>query len=226
MPLNRKSQLHLGAVESVSNREPERALSPGLNPRRTPHKKIDYERRYIRTFSGGKFFAFEPERGDIRIEDIAQGLSMSCRWGGQCKHWYPVAAHSVWCSLTVPDQFKFCALMHDASEGLGLSDIASPFKMLLPQYKDVEDVAMTAIAARFGFSWPVPREVKRADRLALYHERKALFDTPVYPDHATIPMVAVPDGWRLPSWRWTGWTPAKAKKLFLHYYSIYSNPLA
>lgn len=177
--------------------------------------RIDYEARYIRTFTGGKFFALEPEHGDIRIEDIAHGLANSCRWGGQCKFWYPVAAHSVWCSLVVPQPFKLCALMHDASEGLGLADIASPFKAFLPDYRKIEDTAMRGIADEFGFEWPMPPEVKKADMLALYHERKALFGTPPSLDKATIPMQALPEGWKLPVWRYDHWTPEFAKERFL-----------
>jgi hypothetical protein len=184
---------------------------------------IDYERRYIRTVSDGKFFALEPEHGDIRIEDIAHGLAHSCRWGGQCKFWYPVAAHSIWCSLIVPAPFKLCALLHDASEGLGLADIASPFKAFLPDYKNIENSAMGGIARKFGFEWPVPPEVKKADMLALYHERKALFDSHPNLDRATIPAQGLPKGWKLPVWRYTSWTPEKAKKTFLHCFEVYAN---
>jgi uncharacterized protein len=182
---------------------------------------IDYDRRYIRTHSGGKFFALEPEHGDIRIEDIAQGLANSCRWGGQCKFWYPVAAHAIWVSLVLPKPLKLCGLLHDASEGMGLADIASPFKAFLPDYKKIEDTAMGGIARKFGFEWPVPPEVKKADMLALYHERKALFDAPIRLDKATIPMLGLPKGWKLPCWRYDNWTPEKAKQLFLDYYERY-----
>ncbi len=184
---------------------------------------IDYERRYIRTYSGGKFFALEPEHGDIRIDDIAHGLANSCRWGGQCKYWYPVAAHAVWVSLVVPKPFKLCALMHDASEGLGLADISSPFKAFLPDYKKIEGSAMSGIAREFDFTWPATPEVKEADMLALYHERKALFDSLPYIDN--IPRPGLPDGWKLPTWNYKGWTPAKAKRLFLAHFDLYSNPL-
>lgn len=183
---------------------------------------IDYDRRYIRTYTGGRFFALEPEHGDIRIEDIAHGLAYNCRWGGQTKYWYPIAAHSVWVSLVVPRPFKLCALMHDSSEGLGLADISSPFKAFLPDYKKIENSAMTGIADKFGFEWPVPPEVKKADMLALYHERKALFDVPQSIDKATIPMQALPKGWKLPTWSYRGWTPEKAKRIFLNYFDIYT----
>lgn len=184
---------------------------------------IDYERRYIRTHSDGKFFAMEPEHGDIRVEDIAHGLANSCRWSGQCKFWYPVAAHSIWCSLIVPRPFKLCALMHDSSEGLGLADIASPFKAFLPDYKKIEDTAMTGIAKKFGFQWPVPPEVKKADMLALYHERRVLFDSHYSVDKATIPMQSLPDGWKLPFWDYNNWTPERAKELFLQKFRVYSS---
>jgi hypothetical protein len=185
-------------------------------------KAIDYERRYIRTHSDGKFFALEPEHGDIRIDDIAHGLANNCRWGGQCKYWYPVAAHAIWVSLVVPKPFKLCALMHDSSEGLGLADIASPFKAFLPDYKKIEDSAMGGIARKFGFEWPVPPEVKKADMLALYHERLVLFDSHPSVDSATIPMQALPDGWKLPTWSYKNWTPAKAKQHFLDYFKEYT----
>lgn len=184
---------------------------------------IDYDRRYIRTRSDGKFFALEPEHGDIRIEDIAHGLANSCRWSGQCKFWYPVAAHSVWVSLVVPKPFKLCALLHDSSEGLGLADIASPFKAFLPDYKKIEDSAMGGIARKYGFEWPVPPEVKKADMLALYHERKVLFDSHPRVDKATIPMLGLPRGWKLPVWRYNGWTPEKAKRIFLAHFDVYTH---
>lgn len=184
---------------------------------------IDYEHCYIRTRSGKRFFALEPEHGDIDIDDIAHGLANTSRWGGQTNHWYPVAAHSVWVSLVVPKPFKLCALMHDSSEGLGLADIASPFKAFLPDYKKIEDSAMDGIARKFGFEWPVPPEVKKADMLALYHERKALFDSHPSFDKATIPMTAMPRGWKLPTWSYKGWTPAKAKRLFLAYFDVYTH---
>jgi hypothetical protein len=185
-------------------------------------KEIDYERRYIRTHSDGKFFALEPEHGDIRIDDIAHGLANNCRWGGQCKYWYPVAAHAIWVSLVVPKPFKLCALMHDSSEGLGLADIASPFKAFLPDYKKIEDSAMGGIAKKFGFVWPVPREVKLADMLALYHERKALFDSHPRVDQATIPPLGLPKDWKLPVWNYRGWTPEIAKSEFLRHFELYS----
>jgi hypothetical protein len=113
--------------------------------------------------------------------------------------------------------------MHDSSEGLGLADIASPFKAFLPDYKKIEDSAMSGIARKFGFEWPVPPEVKKADMLALYHERVALFDSHHSVDKATIPMQALPKGWKLPTWSYKGWTPEKAKRLFLAYFDVYTH---
>lgn len=185
--------------------------------------KIDYDARYVRTFTGGKFFALEPEYGDIRIEDIAHGLANLCRWGGQTKFYYPVAAHSVWVSLVVPKGHKLSALLHDASEGLGLADIASPFKAFLPDYKKIEDSAMTGICKHFGAQWPISPEVKKGDMLALYHERKALFDSHPSVDKATIPMTAVPKGWVLPTWNYRDWTPEKVERMFLDYFEVYTD---
>jgi len=183
---------------------------------------MNYERRYIRTYTGGKFFAFEPERGDIRIEDIAHGLGYNCRWGGHCSHWYPIAAHSIWCALAAPMHLRFEALMHDASEAF-LCDIPAPFKRLLPQYKEVEKTVMVAIAKRFNFPYPPNPLVKRIDTLALYQERKALFPhTPPKEDVETIPRIAVPAGCTMPTWNWKQWEahgPRYAEDTFLFWFN-------
>ena len=107
----------------------------------------------IRTFTGLYIDVFEPKPEMICIEDIAHGLSMQCRFGGQLPKFYSVAQHSIHCSEIVSDHLKLEALLHDASEAY-LLDIPSPIKNRMPEYKAVEDRLMKAIAAKLGTKIP------------------------------------------------------------------------
>jgi len=55
--------------------------------------------RYLSTYTGKKFFPFDPRPEQICIEDIAHGLSMLCRFSGQCPYFYSVAEHSIYLGL-------------------------------------------------------------------------------------------------------------------------------
>jgi hypothetical protein len=74
----------------------------------------------------------------------------------------------------LPEKLALWGLLHDASEAY-LGDVATPLKLLLPCYREIEEVVQQAVARAFGLRWPVPDEVKRADRDALAAEKAALF---------------------------------------------------
>ncbi|HET8885571.1 MAG TPA: hypothetical protein VFM70_04370 [Salinimicrobium sp.] len=116
----------------------------------------------IRTSSGIYINVFEPTEEMICIEDIAHSLAHQCRFGGHLPEFYSVAQHSVLCSLMVPEKLKLQALLHDASEAY-LLDMPKPIKERLPDYKKIEDNLMQVIAKKFGFSYPLGKEVKAAD---------------------------------------------------------------
>ena len=87
---------------------------------------------WIRTYTGGKVYFFEPERSDIDILDIYHSLSLLCRFNGACKIPYNVADHSILVAdniykETLNKELAFQGLMHDCSEAF-ISDIPSPFK--------------------------------------------------------------------------------------------------
>ena len=48
---------------------------------------------YIGTYTNKKFYFLEPEPDQICIEDIAQALSMNCRFSGHVSKFYSVAEH-------------------------------------------------------------------------------------------------------------------------------------
>lgn len=125
------------------------------------------------------------------IEDIAVGLARQCRYNGQYpmeKGFYSVAEHSVILSEFVEDAMgpdrEAClyALMHDASEAY-LSDIITPFKAIIPGYKDVEKLVMDAILRRHNCR-PHPLVVEKIsllDRNLVVDETIELQGKPLIP---------------------------------------------
>ena len=115
----------------------------------------------IRTYTGKYVDVFAPTADMICIEDIAHALSNTPRFGGHLKYFYSVAQHSLSCAKCM-DDYKLEALLHDASEAY-LTDMPSPIKKRMSQYKEVEDGLMKVIAEKFGFQYPLPDEVHKAD---------------------------------------------------------------
>lgn len=160
----------------------------------------------IALYSGNYFDFEDPFRTPPTIEDIAHGLSMTCRYGGQCPSFYSVAEHSVLASYIVEPRFAYDALMHDAAEAF-TGDMVKPLKEMLPDFKEVEDRVERAISFFFGVSNPLPQKVKTADVQMLVLEKDQLM-------HNTD------------DWVWTAgiekphialqfWTPFEAKRQFL-----------
>jgi hypothetical protein len=147
----------------------------------------------IRTYSGLYVNVFDPDPETICIEDIAHALSNLCRFAGHTKRFYSVAQHSVLCSRCVDDKFRLQALLHDASEAY-LLDIPRPIKIHLVGYKEMENRMMSLIAAKFGFTFPLEKEVKAIDQEMLEMEWK---------------QVVIKDSGFL------SWNPEFAKDLFL-----------
>jgi hypothetical protein len=129
---------------------------------------------WIQTRTGDPFWPFEPDRGVIRIEDIAHSLANECRFGGHCSPNYNVAQHSVIISMLVPNAFKLRALLHDAGEAY-LKDLPRPVKYLpeLAPYRE-------AIHRHFGLPDDEPAEIKPIHQRLLQTEQRDLM--PPAPD--------------------------------------------
>jgi hypothetical protein len=120
----------------------------------------------ITLLSGKRFDYNAPGACPVEIEDIAQPLSQICRFAGQLPYFYSVAQHAVNASRIVPPEFAYTALMHDTSEAF-TNDIPTPLKAAVPAFKALEIDIETAMAKRFGFTFPLPIEVMLADRQML-----------------------------------------------------------
>lgn len=128
----------------------------------------------IKTRSGIYIDLLDPDPKHIIIEDIAFALSNICRFTGHC-NFYSVAEHSINVCNNLEEEYKFCGLMHDATEAY-LSDISTPLKQLLPEYKRIELNMWKIIAGKFELPFEMPEEVHFVDKLMLNKEIVFLSD--------------------------------------------------
>lgn len=144
-------------------------------------------RAWQRMLSGRRLDLLDPSPDDVAIEDIAHGLARVARWNGQTTgaHAFSVAQHALLVEAIAgalypdwPLSWRLAALLHDAAEYV-IGDLISPFKAAIGlDYKAFEHRLMAAIHARFKLPYPLPDAInagiKRADRLAAYHEATRL----------------------------------------------------
>ena len=131
----------------------------------------------IQTYTGIGFDPINPDPELIKIEDIAHALSNQCRFSGHARSFYSVAQHSAHCAeiacLASNAPLARAMLLHDASEAY-LLDMPRPLKKAFPQYAEIEDRLMRAIADKFKFDWPMTPAMKEIDDRVLFTEKKHL----------------------------------------------------
>ncbi|HLP03835.1 MAG TPA: hypothetical protein VK152_00260 [Paludibacter sp.] len=152
-----------------------------------------YMKDCIRTYTGKYLNVFNPDPSQICIEDIAHALANTCRFAGHTQDYYSVAQHSVMCAHKVSDRSKIQALMHDAAEAY-LTDIPSPIKKHLPDYRRLENMLLNTIGRALGFDDRLNDEVKAIDKKRLEYEW----------EHHVIH-----------SNKQQAWSPEKAERIFL-----------
>lgn len=140
------------------------------------------------TYKRMRVHVLDPDPDQICIEDIAHALSNICRFGGHTSNFYSVAQHSVHVANLVPVELALDGLMHDAAEAY-LGDVINPLKVLLEDYKKIEEKLLYLIAKKFGFNYPICAEVKKADSYMLIVEYKRFFtNSPVASGIDIIPL--------------------------------------
>ena len=172
---------------------------------------------YIRTFTGKKFYPLNPRPQDICIEDIAHSLSQICRFTGHTKFPYWVGQHCCYAFDLASKENKLEALGHDFSETY-FSDVASPIKPLLKNYKEIEENLERCIARKFKFRFPYPLEVKDPmtkfdiDTRLLHTEMKQLMNGCSYDENMCY------------DFKIKYWSPQKTEKeLLKRFYSLTNN---
>lgn len=178
------------------------------------NNKLD---NYIETYSGIKFDFLDPTIEQVSIEDIAHSLSMQVRYTGHCSTFYSIAEHCLLVADLCPE-YELYALLHDASEAY-LTDVASPIKPFLQNYKMMECKVMKAVVDKFGLPEFFPDEVHAADMLALRIEIDQMIASRGK-DWAINKVEASP----LPEIVIQNLSPAEAKKRFLQrFYELTSD---
>lgn len=152
------------------------------------------ERGWMQTYSGRRFHPLEPRASDVELVDVAHGLAMTCRYGGQCRQFYSVAEHCVLVSefveaharnagMAAADVRKLAqlALMHDSAEAY-IGDMIRPLKHQpeMIAFRDAETAIEREIAYAFGLVWtPEAHDiVKRIDDRILIDEISHLMPAP------------------------------------------------
>lgn len=176
----------------------------------------------IRMFDGTLFNPTKCAPSDISIINIAHGLANEGRFSGQCSEFYSVAQHSVLVSYNCYTVHALKGLLHDAPEGLGLRDIATPLKhrwWMFP-YRWQENKLLGKVLKRFELEGGLTDDVHAADKLMYHVERYRLWgDTNHEGGAISSPSVCGPKGLWLGGWGDVAameiWSPARAEHEFL-----------
>tara|TARA_Y100000310_G_scaffold71589_1_gene67463 strand:+ start:2545 stop:3105 length:561 start_codon:yes stop_codon:yes gene_type:complete len=162
---------------------------------------------WITTFTGKHVNLKQPSSDQITLVDIAHALSNVCRFTGHCNKFYSVAQHCIHVSSILPNHLKLTGLLHDATEAY-LTDISSPLKAVLPEYRKLENTMWSVIAKEFCLPDPLPSDIKHADRILLATEKRDLLN---HPDEIwSLLLGIIPLKMTIEPW-----TPAFAKEFFL-----------
>jgi uncharacterized protein len=131
-----------------------------------------YKTAWIHT----RYGRFDLDAPTFDINDIAHALPLLARFNGHTRRFYSVAAHSCLVAYLMADYVggdPLEGLLHDGLEAY-LSDVPSPFKHLLPDYKAIDVRLDTALRKAFALPLTKTAHCKEADWLALFIEAKQL----------------------------------------------------
>lgn len=130
-------------------------------------------RTWSQTYFGRRFDIADPHPV-WDLEEIAHALSMKCRFGGHCTHFYSVAEHSVLVSQQCQQEHRKWGLLHDAVETY-IPDTPKPMKRhrALEGLVSIEHKLMQQVSETWNLG-PLPQQVKDIDYRILADERNEL----------------------------------------------------
>lgn len=185
---------------------------------------------WMHTSTGNRFFPLDPRPGDFTIGDLANGMALDCRYGGQGRvdRFYSVAEHCVHLAqhvLRFPETwhrpgYNFCVpraalalLLHDAAEAF-LNDLPRAVKHSVGDgYSTLEDKLQRVIFAKYNVlqtSIFFRDAMKDLDCRIVPLEKAAIMR---YPQPWAYDIFAPLQGVRVECW-----SPVEAKARFLQLY--------
>ena len=183
----------------------------------------DRKGEWMHTASGKKFFPLDPRPEDICINDIANGLALDCRYGGQGRvdRFYSVAEHcwhiASYARLidNMPAAVCMAALLHDAAEAY-INDLPRAVKHSVGEgYEYIEEIVQETIIRKYRLSVTAlqyAKYIKDLDCRIVPHEKEAIMRYPqewAYDKFDPLPGVVI-----------YCYEPATAKRRFLAEYIL------
>jgi len=129
--------------------------------------------RAIITYTGAIFWPLDPVAEEVNINDIAHSLSMQCRWNGHIDRFMSVAEHCVRVAALCSKKNRLAGLLHDSAEAY-IADLPAPIKMELEEYKNIENVLLKCIFAKYNLPKKLPEEVEKYDLIVRATEARDL----------------------------------------------------
>ncbi len=144
---------------------------------------------WMETASGGRIHIFDPQPGEIQLDDIVHALGLTCRYGGHCRVHYSVAQHSVHVADIIKkrggdETLQLQALLHDAAEAY-IGDLPRPVKMWMSQFKVLDNFLTSEIMKAFKVplvDGDLGPEIHYVDMNICHDEGKAILQSGLAPD--------------------------------------------
>lgn len=136
---------------------------------------------WIETYTGKKFYPFDPRVEDIVVEDMIHAVCHLCRFGGHSRQFYSVGQHLLLVHQYLKDRdeaplVRLYGLTHDFAEAY-LADLPGPIKRMMAEYQELERRLSLMIWESFRvgpLDEKIVSTVKEADKLILRHEANVL----------------------------------------------------
>lgn len=134
---------------------------------------------FIELGDGVAFHFFDDPKKLAEIIDpvtIARSGSKLCRYNGHTRRFYSTLEHECILADFVAarggtPQECLTILHHDDAESLGIGDMVTPLKRVMPDFKALEHRLDEAVSIKFGTIFPFPQWVKEFDSRIVKNER-------------------------------------------------------
>lgn len=188
----------------------------------------------IEASSGAYVNLREPDPSTIRLRDVADGLSRTCRFAGHGRAFYSVAQHAVLVARKLEreghGELALAGLHHDDAEAY-LGDVPRPLKLLLDELAPgvlrglesrMDAAIYSALSGGAGWAWDLGDYhhdlVKAADAWALLTEARHLLPSRGrgWSEDGLGQAWELRIPWPVEAWPWSGtWTPGAAAGIWL-----------